>query len=129
MPVIHITEAHRATIMGLWAHVSVVPLTSAQDTVVPLGTLLINMICAILLALAAVKSLLALSLPPVLCIFVAPLLCHVSDGGVIDEGSTDSTTITPCCSLSVAIVGTVVVMSLVTSLNGMINMATIVCSG
>jgi hypothetical protein len=61
MPIIHITEACRVTIMGSWAHVSVVSLTSAQDAVAPLGTLLVDVVCAILLALAAVESSLALS--------------------------------------------------------------------
>jgi hypothetical protein len=126
MPVVYVTEACHATIMGLWAHVSVVSLTSAQDAIVPLGTLLVDMIRAILLALAVVESLLALSPSLVQRIFVALLLCHASDGGIVDEGSTDSMTITPCCSLSVAIAGTVVVMSLIMSLNGVINMATIV---
>jgi hypothetical protein len=129
MPIVYVTEAHHATIMGLWAHVSVVPLTSAQDTVVPLGTLLINVICAILLALATVKSLLALSPPLVLHMSVALLLCHTSDGGIINKGKTDSMMITPCHSSSVAVMGMVVVTSLVTSPNGVINMATIVCSG
>jgi hypothetical protein len=129
MSIIHVTEACRATIVGLWAHVSVVPLTSAQDTVAPLGAFFVGVVCAILLALAAVETSLTLSLSPVLCMLVALLLCYVSDGGIVNEGSTNSTMITPCHSLSVAVVGTVVVTSLIMSLNGVINMATIVCSG
>jgi hypothetical protein len=80
---------------------------------VPLGTLLVDVIRAILLALATVESSLALSLPLVLHMFVAPLLYYTSDGGIVNEGSTDSTMITPCRSLSVAIAGTVVVTSLI----------------
>jgi hypothetical protein len=87
------------------------------------------MVSAILLALTAVKPPLALTLPTIECILVAPLLGHASDGGVVDEGGTNSTTIAPCRSSNVAIAGTVVVTSLVTSPNGVINMATIVCGG
>jgi hypothetical protein len=127
--VIHIAKAHGAAIVGPWAHVSIVSLTVAQDVVVPFGALFVDVVGAIFLALTAVKAALALPSPVVQCMLVTLLLCHLSDGGVIDESGTDSMTITPCRSLSIAIAGTVVVMSLVMSLNGMINMATIVCSG
>jgi hypothetical protein len=85
------------------------------------------MISAVLLALTVVKPLLALISPAVMHMFIAPLLGYMSDRGIVDEGGTDATMITPCCSSNVAVVGMVVVMSLVTSLYGMINMATIVC--
>jgi hypothetical protein len=62
-------------------------------------------------------------------ILVAAFLGHASDGGIVDKGGTDSTTITPCRSSNVAVAGTVVVTSLITSLYGVINMATIVCGG
>jgi hypothetical protein len=129
MSIIHITETHHAAIMWLQAHVGVVPLTSAQDAVVPLGALFVDVISAILLALTAIEPSLTLPLPTVQHMFIALLLCHTSNGGIIDEGSTDSTMITPCCSSSVAITGTVVVTSLITSLYSMINVATIVCGG
>jgi hypothetical protein len=127
--IVHITEARGAAIMRSWTHIHVVPFTEAQDAVVPFGTLLINVVSAILLALTAIKSLLALTPPTIMCMLIAPFLGHGSDGGIIDEGGTDSTTITPCRSSSVAITGTVVVTSLVTSPNSVINMATIVCGG
>jgi hypothetical protein len=76
-----------------------------------------------------IKAALALSLSMVQCVFVSFLLHYLSDRGVIDEGSTNFTMITPCHSLSVAVVGTVVVTSLVMSLNGVINIATMVCGG
>jgi hypothetical protein len=60
---------------------------------------------------------------------IALFLGYTSDGGIVDEGGTDSTTITPCHSSNVAVAGMVVVTSLITSPNGMINMATIICSG
>jgi hypothetical protein len=85
------------------------------------------MVSTIFLTLAAIKPPLTLPLSAVECILVAPLLGYASDGGVVDEGGTDSTTITPCRSSNVAVVGTVVVISLVMSPYGMINMATIVC--
>jgi hypothetical protein len=129
MPVIHITEACGAAIVRARAHVSVVSLTATQDTAAPLGALFIDMVSAILLALTAVEPPLALTLPTIVCMFVVPLLGYTSNGGIINEGGTDSTTITPCCSSNVAVAGTVVVTSLVTSLNGVINMATIVCGG
>jgi hypothetical protein len=105
-----------------------VPLTVTQDAVVPLGALFIDVVNAILLTLATIETMLALTLHMVQCMLVV-LLCHLSDGGVIDEGGTNSMTITPCHSSSVAIAGIVVVTSLVTSPNDMINMATIACSG
>jgi hypothetical protein len=88
------------------------------------------MIGAILFTLAIVmETMLALPLSTLQCVLVAPLLHYSSNGGIVDEGGTDSTMITPCHSSSVAIMGTVVVTSLVMSLYGMINMATIVCGG
>jgi hypothetical protein len=87
------------------------------------------MVSAILLALTTIEPPLALTPTPIMCVFVAPLLGYVPNGGIVNEGSTDSTTITPCHSSNVAIVGTVVVTSLVTSPYGVINMATIVCGG
>jgi hypothetical protein len=129
MPVIHIAEARRAAVMRSWAHVGVVPLTMTQDAVAPLGAFVIDMVSAVLLALTTIKPLLSLTPPTVICIFIVPFLGHVPDGGVVDEGGTNSTTITPCCSSNVAIAGMVVVTSLVTSLYGMINMATMVCGG
>jgi fluoride ion exporter CrcB/FEX len=129
MPIVHKAIARGIAIMGSWAHVDVVALTSAQDAVVPLGTLLVNVIGAILFALATVEPLLTLTPPVIQCVLIALLLGHASDWGIVNEGGANSTMITPCCSSSVAVVGTVVVMSLITSLNGVINMATMVCSG
>jgi hypothetical protein len=129
MPVVHVTEARGATVMRTRAHVSVMPLTSAQDAAAPLGAFFINVVRAIFLTLAAVKPLLALTVPAIERVLIASLFGHVSNGGVVDEGGTDSMTITPCRSSNVAVAGTVVVTSLVTSLNSVINMATIVCSG
>jgi hypothetical protein len=129
MSIVHIAEACCAAIMQLWAHISIVPLTVTQDTVVPLGTLLIDMIGTICLTLATVvEAPLSLTMPSLQCILVTLFLHHSSNGGIVNEGGTDSTTITPCCSSSVAIMGTVVVTSLIMSLYGVINMATIVCS-
>jgi hypothetical protein len=127
MPIVYIAEAHCATIMQSWTHVGVVPLTMTQDAVVPLGAFLIDMISAILLALTTIEPPLALTLPMVVCMFVASLLGYVSNGGVVNKGGTDSMMIAPCCSSNVAIMGTVVVTSLITSPYGVINMATIVC--
>jgi hypothetical protein len=128
--IIHVAEGHGAPIVRLWAHVSIMPLTIAQDTVAPLGAFLINMVSTVLLTLVTVmEPMLALASSMLQCMLVVLLLCYVADGGIIDEGGTDSTTITPCYSSSVAIVGTVVVMSLIMSPNGVINMATIICSG
>jgi hypothetical protein len=129
MSIIHIAEAHHAAVMWSWTHVGVVPLTMTQDTVAPLGAFFIDMISAVFLALTTIKP--PLSLPPaaVIHVFIAPFLGYVPDGGIIDEGGTDSMTITPCRSSSVAVTGTVVVMSLVTSPYGVINMATMVCGG
>jgi hypothetical protein len=129
MPVVHVTEACGAAVVQAWAHVRVVSLTTTQDTAVPFGALFVNVVGTIFLTLATVKPLLALTSPTIECILVAPLLGYASDGGVVNEGGTNSTTITPCHSSSVAVAGTVVVTSLVTSPNGMINMATIICGG
>jgi hypothetical protein len=129
VPVVHITEARGAAIVRARAHVHIVSLTATQDAAVPFGAFVIHMVGTIFLTFATVKPPLALTLPAIECILVVPLLGYVSNGGIVDEGGTDSMTITPCRSSSVAVVGMVVVMSLVTSLNGMINMATIVCGG
>jgi hypothetical protein len=129
MPVVHITEACCAAVMWAWAHIRVMPFAVTQDAIAPFGALVVYVVSAIFLTLAAVKPLLTLSSPAIECILVTPLLGYASNGGIIDEGGTNSTTITPCCSSNVAIVGMVVVMSLVTSPNGVINMATIVCGG
>jgi hypothetical protein len=97
---------------------------------VPLGAFFVYVIGAIFLTLAAImEPMLTLTLSTLHCVLVAPLLCHLPNGGVIDEGGTDSMTITPCHSLGVAIAGMVVVTSLITSPYGMINMVTIVCGG
>jgi hypothetical protein len=127
MPVIHITETCGAAIVWVQAHVRVVSFTATQDTVAPFGAFVVDMVSAIFLALTTVKPPLALTPPAIECILVAPLLGYASDGGVINEGGTNSMTITPCCSSNVAVTGTVVVTSLVMSPNGIINMATIVC--
>jgi hypothetical protein len=87
------------------------------------------MVSAILLTFTAVEPPLPLSSPAIECILIASLLGHTSDGGVVDKGGTNSTMITPCCSSNVAVAGTVVVTSLVTSPYGVINMATIICGG
>jgi hypothetical protein len=129
MPVVHVTEARGAAVVRARAHVRVVSLTATQDAIAPLGALFVDVVSTIFLTLAAVKSPLALTLPAIERILIAPLLGYTSDRGFVDEGGADSTTITPCRSSSVAIVGTVVVTSLVMSPNGMINMATIVCGG
>jgi hypothetical protein len=129
MPVIHITEACCAAIMWARAHIHVMPFTVTQDTVVPFGALFVYMVSAIFLTLATVKPPLTLSSPAIECILVTPLLGYASDGGIVDEGGTNSTMITPCHSSNVAVAGMVVVTSLVTSPNGVINMATIVCGG
>jgi hypothetical protein len=129
MPIVHVAEARGAALVRSRAHVRVMPLTATQDTIAPFGALLVNVVSAILLALTAIESPLALAPPTIVCMFIAPFLGYVSDGGVVNEGGTDSTMITPCHSSNVAITGTVVVMSLVMSPNGMINMATIICGG
>jgi hypothetical protein len=129
MAIVHVAEGQRAPIMWARAHISVMPLALAQNAVAPLGALIVHMVSAIFLAFSAIESLLPLPSPATNRILVASLLGYASDGGVVDEGGTDSTTITPCRSSNVAIVGTVVVMSLVTSPYGVINMATIVCGG
>jgi hypothetical protein len=100
-----------------------------EDAVAPLGALLVDMISAILLALTAIEPLLALASSLVVHMFIVLLLSYASDGGVVDEGGADSMTITPCRSSNVAVVGMVVVTSLVMSPYGVINMATIVSSG
>jgi hypothetical protein len=129
MPIVHVVEACHAAIMWLGTHVGVVPLAVAQDTVAPLGAFVVDVISTIFLALTTIKPPLALALPTVECMLVALLLGYASDGGIVDEDGTNSTMITPCHSSSVAIVGTVVVTSLVTSPYGMINMATMVSGG
>jgi hypothetical protein len=129
MPIIHITEACCAAIMRAWAHIRIMPFAMTQDAIAPFGALVVYVVSTIFLTLATVKPLLTLPSPAIECILVMPLLSYASDGGVVNEGGTDSTMITPCRSSSVAVGGTVVVMTLVTSLNGMINMATIVCGG
>jgi hypothetical protein len=128
MPIVNVAEAHCAAVVWSWAHVGVVPLAVTQDTVAPLGALLVDVISAVLLALTAIEPALALTLPTVMCMFVTLLLGYVSNGGIVNEGGTDTTTITPCYSSNVAVMGMVVVTSLVTSPYGVINMATIVCS-
>jgi hypothetical protein len=105
------------------------PLAVTEDAVAPLGALFIHMVSSILLALAAIEPPLSLPSPMIECVLIAPLLGYASDGGVINEGGTNSTTITPCRSSNIAVTGTVVVTSLVTSPYGVINMATIVCGG
>jgi hypothetical protein len=129
MPIVDVAEACRAAVMQSWAHVGVVPLAMTEDTIAPLGALLVDMISAILLAFTTIESPLALTPSLVMRMFIALLLCYASDGGIVDEGGTDSMTITPCHSSNVAIAGTVVVTSLVMSPYGMISMATIVCGG
>jgi hypothetical protein len=129
MPVVDVTEARCAAIVWSWTHIGVVPLTMTEDTVVPLGAFLIDMIGAILLALTAIEPPLALTSSLVVCMFIVLLLSYASNGGVVDEGGTNSMMIAPCCSSNVAVAGTVVVMSLIMSPYGMINMATIVCGG
>jgi hypothetical protein len=128
MPIVHVTETCGAAVVWVWAHVHVVPFSVTQDAIAPLGALVINMVDTIFLTLAAIKPPLALTSPAIECVLIVPLLSYTSNGGVIDEGGTNSTTITPCRSSSVAITGTVVVTSLITSPNGVINMATIICS-
>jgi hypothetical protein len=129
MAVVHVAVGRRAPIMWARAHICVVALALAKDAVAPLGTLVVDMISAIFLTFTTIES--PLPLPPstIKRVLIVTLLGHTSDGGVVDEGSTDSTTITPCRSSNVAIAGTVVVTSLVTSPYGVINMATIVCGG
>ena len=129
MAIIHIAVSLRAPIMWARAHVGVVALALAKDAVAPLGAFLVHVVSAILLALTAIKPPLPLTPSAIERILISTLLRHASDGGVVDEGGTDSTTITPCRSSNVAVAGTVVVTSLVTSPYGMINMATIVCGG
>jgi hypothetical protein len=129
MAIVHVTEARRAPIMRVRAHVGVVALALTQDAVAPLGALFVHVVSSVFLTFTAIKPSLSLSSPAIECILVAALLGYASDGGVVDEGGTDSTTITPCRSSNVAIAGTVVVTSLVTSPYGVINMATIICGG
>jgi hypothetical protein len=108
--VVHVTEARGAAVVWSRAHICVMPLVATQDATAPLGALLVGMVSAILLALTAIKALLALAPPVIVCMFIAPLLSYASNGGVIDEGGADSMTITPCHSSNVAVAGTVVVM-------------------
>jgi hypothetical protein len=115
--------------MWAWAHIRVMPLALTQDTVAPLGALVVHMVSTVFLTFTTVESLLPLPSPALECILVTPLFGHASNGGIVNEGGTNSTTITPCCSSNVAVMGTVVVTSLVTSPYGVINMATIVCGG
>jgi hypothetical protein len=129
VPIVHIAETRYASVMWLWTHVGVVPLAMTQDAVAPLRAFFVDIISAILLALTAIEPPLTLALPTVVHMFVVLLLGHVSDRGIVNEGGTNSTTIAPCHSSNVAIAGMVVVMSLVMSPYGMINMATIVCGG
>jgi hypothetical protein len=129
MAVIHVAVGLRAPIMRARAHVRIVALALAKDAVTPLRAFFVDMVSAIFLTLSAIKSPLPLPTSTIKCILIATLLGYASDGGVVDEGGTDSTTITPCRSSNVAVVGMVVVTSLVTSPYGVINMATIVCGG
>jgi hypothetical protein len=115
--------------MWSWTHICVVPLPVTQDTAAPLGALFVDMVSAILLALTAIEPLLSLALPAIEGMLIAPLLGYAPDGGVVDEGGTNSMTITPCRSSNIAVAGMVVVTSLITSPNGVINMATIICGG
>jgi hypothetical protein len=103
------------------------PLT--QNAVAPLGALFVDVVSSILLTFTTIESSLSLPSPTINGLLVAALLGYASDGGVVDEGGTNSTTITPCRSSNVAVAGTVVVTSLITSPYGVINMATIVCGG
>jgi hypothetical protein len=129
MAVVHVAVGHRAPIMWARTHIHVVALALAKDAIAPLGTLVVHMVSAIFLTFTAIKSSLPLSASTIKHVLVATLLAYASDGGVVDEGGTDSTTITPCRSSNVAVAGTVVVTSLVMSPYGVINMATIVCGG
>jgi hypothetical protein len=129
MAVVHVAETRRTPIMWARAHVSVMALPVTQDTIAPLGAFLVDVVSPIFFAFTAIKPSLPLSSSAINCLPVAALLGYASDGGVVDEGGADSTTITPCRSSNVAIAGTVVVTSLVTSPYGVINMATIVCGG
>jgi hypothetical protein len=129
MAVIHVAEGRRTSVVRPRAHIGIVSLALTEDAVAPLGALVVHVVSTVLLTFTAIKSPLFLPTPAIYCILVAPLLGHASDGGVVDEGGTDSTTITPCRSSNVAVAGTVVVTSLVTSPYGVINMATIVCGG
>jgi hypothetical protein len=129
MAVVHVAETVHAPIVWARTHVGVMALTSTQDTVAPLGTLVVDVVSSVFLTFTTIKPLFSLSSPSIERILVATPLSYASDGGVVNEGGTDSTTITPCRSSNVAVAGTVVVTSLVTSPYGVINMATIVCGG
>jgi hypothetical protein len=129
MAIIHVAEARRAPIMWARAHIHVVAFALAWNAVAPLGALIVHMVSAIFLTFTTVESPLSLSSPLIEHILVMALLGYASDGSVVDKGGADSTMITPYRSSSVAVAGMVVVMSLVTSPYGVINMATIVCGG
>jgi hypothetical protein len=53
--IVHVAKASSATIVGPWAHVSIVSLTVAQDAVAPFGALLVDVVSAIFLTLAAIN--------------------------------------------------------------------------
>jgi hypothetical protein len=127
--IVYVAVTRRASVMWARAHIGVMALPVTQNAVTPLGTLFIDVVSSILLTFTAIEPSLSLPSSSIDGLLIAALLGYVSDGGVVDEGGTNSTTITPCRSSNVAVAGTVVVMSLVTSPYGVINMATIVCGG
>jgi hypothetical protein len=65
VPIVYVAEACHATVMQSWAHVGIVPLAVAQDTVAPLGALVVDMVSAVLLAFTAVEPPLTLTLPAI----------------------------------------------------------------
>jgi hypothetical protein len=65
MPVVYVAEARHAAVVQPWAHVGVVSLAMAQDTVGPLGALIVDMVSAVLLAFTAIEPLLALASPAI----------------------------------------------------------------
>jgi hypothetical protein len=115
MAIVHVAVGGHAPIMWTRAHICIVSLALAQNAVVPLGALVVHVVSAIFLTFTAIKPLLSLPAPTINRVLVVSLLGHASDGGVVDEGGTDSTMITPRRSSNVAVAGTVVVTSLVTS--------------